>query len=337
MSSRKHIPFNEKKKAVKSHLEEGIKVPTIAKVLGVTERTVYNWIKIYKETGDFESLRRRRGGGPPRILDEKITTKLLDLLLQPATEFGFDDPLWTTRRVTLLVKEKFGLDISKMTAWRFLRRNNLRYKKPEKNYQEGSKDELNEWLKNEFPRILQEVRNKRGILYFMDESNIQLSSVRGKTWAPVGVRPTIEVSGQRGSISAISAISKSGYLVFRLHNGRIKSDEVIEFFRELLDHHPRRHLFVCLDNAPVHTSKKIKQFESENKRLHIEFLPRYWPRYNPDEFVWNYLKNNEMPVYSVKNKGELEEKLIDKLCKMRDNVKLLKAIFCRCPLNNYMV
>ena len=141
----------------------------------------------------------------------------------------------------------------------------------------------------------------------MDESNLQLSSGRGKTWAPIGTRPVIQVSGKRGSVAAISAISKGGYLVFQLHDGRIKTGEVVEFLENLLRHHRKRHLLVFMDNAPVHTAKRIQEFAEKNKRLSIEFLPKYWPKYNPDEFVWNYLKNNKMQVYTATGKEELKK------------------------------
>ena len=40
----------------------------------------------------------------------------------------------------------------------------------------------------------------------------------------------------------MSALRRRGHLVFRLHQKRIASQEVIDFLRQMLKHHPRRHL-----------------------------------------------------------------------------------------------
>ena len=53
----------------------------------------------------------------------------------------------------------------------------------------------------------------------------------------------------------MSAITGSGQLLFRLHDRRITSEEVIEFLDQMLKHHPRRHLVVVMDQAPPHTSQ----------------------------------------------------------------------------------
>ena len=117
---------------------------------------------------------------------------------------------------------------------------------------------------------LKAVDEYKAILYFEDESNISLTAVLGKTWAPCGETPIQEVTGNRSSISAMSAISGSGFLLFSLHEKRIASDEVIHFLEQMLKHHKRRHLVVVMDQAPPHTSKKTKEF-IKNKNVFMCF------------------------------------------------------------------
>ena len=98
-----------------------------------------------------------------------------------------------------------------------------------------------------------------------------MTAVLGKTWAPRGQTPIQKVTGKRGGISAMSAISKSGSLIFTLLDKRIASDEVICFLKQMLLHHRKRHLVVVMDQAPPHTSKKTKSFIESQKR------PRHFP------------------------------------------------------------
>jgi transposase len=195
---------------------------------------------------------------------------------------------------------------------------------------------LDEWLKNKFPKILKEVKKYNGILYFLDEANIKMTSNTGKTWMPKGERAVLKVTGKRGSISALSAISKSGYLLFNVYDSTIKSDEVVQFLEYMLAHHKRRHLFILLDNAKVHHANKIKELVEKNPRLHVEYLPKYWPKYNPDEFVWNYLKNVEMKSYSAKDSKSLMKMVVNKLNKIARSLNTILGIFLRCELSYHM-
>jgi transposase len=83
----------------------------------------------------------------------------------------------------------------------------------------------------------------------------------------------------------MSAVSRQGHLLFRLHQKRIASPEVIDFLKQMLTHHSDRHLVVVMDQAPPHTSKKTKAYIASEKRLHVFHLPKYSPDWNPNEKV----------------------------------------------------
>ncbi len=138
------------------------------------------------------------------------------------------------------------------------------------------------------------------------------------------------VTGQRGSISALSALSPRGRLVFRLHEKRIASAEVIDFLGQLLRHHPGRHVVVVMDQAPPHTSKVTMGYIASQSRLHVFHLPPYSPDWNPDEKVWNHLKHHELKAHRAKTKGELAELTQTKLEAMSENMELLHGLYFRC-------
>jgi DDE superfamily endonuclease len=80
-----------------------------------------------------------------------------------------------------------------------------------------------------------------------------------------------ETVSDRGSVSAISAFSSSGQLLFNVHDGskRFNSADIIKFLEDILKHHARRHLVVVMDQAKCHTAKKVKQFIDSQKRLNV--------------------------------------------------------------------
>jgi transposase len=193
-----------------------------------------------------------------------------------------------------------------------------------------SEQERQAWRRYELPRIRRAVRENKAILYFQDEANISLTALLGKTWAPCGQTPKQRVTGKRGGVSALSAITSGGQLIFRLHDKRIASAEVIDFLWQMLKHHPRRHLVVVMDQAPPHVSKATTAYVETQPRLHVFHLPKYSPDWNPDEKVWNHLKHQELKGHQAKTKEELFILANHKLTAMSTKGELLQGIFFRC-------
>jgi len=244
--------------------------------------------------------------------------------------YGFETDLWTVGRLRRVIADEYEIRVSKDTVWRRLRDIGLTYQKPEREYYEIDEATRKKWLRYEVPKIRRAIKKHRGILYFQDESNISLTAFLGKTWAPCGKTPKANVTGKRTGVAATSAISRKGQLLFRLLDKRIASKEVIEFLSQMLRHHQRRHLVVVMDRAPPHTSKKTTGWIDSQSRLHVFHLPAYSPDWNPDEKVWNHLKNNELASHQAKNKEELKQLARRKLQSMAKRPKLMRGIFFRC-------
>ena len=105
----------------------------------------------------------------------------------------------------------------------------LTYPKPERQYVETNEGKPKVWIQETIPKIQQTVKKYRAILYGQEESNLSLTSVLGKTWAPKGQTPQQSVTGKRGGVAAMSAISPRGSLLVTLHEKRIASAEIIHF------------------------------------------------------------------------------------------------------------
>jgi len=310
-------------------VRDGMPVGEVARAYGTHRTTMFRWMTRYDADG-VDGLQRRPGSGRPRLLEELDEHELRALILKPASEFGYETDLWTVRRLHTVIEQEYDVVVSKDTIWRRLREAGLTYQKPEREYHQIDEEARKEWLRSEVPKIRKTIENYRAILYFQDESNISLTAFLGKTWAPRGETPKQRVTGKRGGVAAMSAISKRGHLLFRLYGKRIASNEVIQFLRQMLRHHKRRHLVVVMDQAPPHVSKKTQAFIDEQTRLHVFHLPSYSPDWNPDEKVWNHLKHQELKSHQAKTKDELKTLSRKKLRAMSRNPSLMRGIFYRC-------
>lgn len=324
--------YDLRRRAVRAVVEQGMPVVSVARAYGVGRSTLYRWLERYQSEGEEGLLRKPGSGRPPKLqdLDEKALKRIV---LAPASKYGFETDLWTTRRLIQVFQREFGITVSKQTVMRRLHAAGITYKKPERQYFEVSQQERQKWVRKVVPEIKRTVRKYKAILYFEDEASVSLTAMLGKTWAERGRPCKLRVTGKRASLSALSAITKRGQLVFRLYEKRIASQEVIEFLDQLLKHHPRRHLVVVMDQAPPHVSKKTEAYIARQRRLHVFYLPKYSPDWNPDEKVWQYLKHNELNGHRARTKAELKGLTQTKLQEMAKNPRLIRGLYFRCCIS----
>lgn len=308
----------------------GNAITHVAEIFGVSRRTLTYWLERHrKDSVNGLARKKNPGSARPRKAPGVDANFLIRLTASDATRHGFDSNLWTARRVKQVLDRLPETRLGKTAVHQRLREAKLTWQKPRRQYFDEDGDDANRrrWLSEEWPKIQETAAKHRAILYFEDEAHISLSPVVGKTWAPKGKTPRVKVTSQRGGFSAMSVISASGSLVFRLFDHRICSEEVIEFLGSLLVYHRRRHLVVVMDNASPHCSKKTLDFIKRQKRLHVFWLPPRSPEFNPDEKVWNHLKNQELKSHGARDKEELIKITHEKLDRLSKNTSKVRGIY----------
>ena len=119
MSESVYSTYEIRLRAVRA-VAEGLRLGKVAEAYGIDRTTLYRWVKRYRQPGE-ESLQRRPGSGRPRKLQELSEAKLRELVLAPASDFGYESDLWTVGRLHSVIEEHFSLQVSKDTVWRRLR------------------------------------------------------------------------------------------------------------------------------------------------------------------------------------------------------------------------
>ena len=75
----------------------------------------------------------------------------------------------------------------------------------------------------------------------------------------------------------------------------LDADCYLKFLKAILKEYPdSRKIYLVIDNAPAHKSKKVFDFVSSAKgnRLELVCLPPYSPDLNPIEIVWREVKKD---------------------------------------------
>ena len=309
--------------------EKGWKVSDIAEAFGLLRTSVSHWFMKVNRYG-IKSLKRTKAKGKESKLTREDKINILSWLKHPATDFGFETPLWTDKRVQQLIKKQLGKSLHVTNVREWLRKWNLTNQKPRHRAAQQDERLVKRWLKNEWPKIREHRRRWQAMLYFMDESGVSLTAVMGKTWAPKGQTPIVKTTGKRGGLCVTSAISPAGKMTFRIEKGKVNADKHIEFLIQIMKQHPNRKIIVVEDNAPSHTAYAVKSFvASQPSRIAIYYLPSYSPELNPDEHVWAYLKAHQLKSHQAQTTKELKQLVKRKMQGIQRKNSLVHSFFMK--------
>lgn len=312
--------------------KQGYSLSEISNIFGLNYFSVAHWFTTHKKFGKT-ALRKTVAPGADLKLDSSILQWLKKSMQKPATEFGFQTPLWNSKMVNILLKQEKNIILDAVTTWRYLSRMGLTFQQPQTKYRQQDKKLVNQWIEKEWPLIQNWIKKNRAILYFEDESAVSLTPVIGKTWSQKGKTPIVKIEGGlRGSVLAMSAISPTGRIRFRLEKRKINAKIMIEFLKQIGGTHKNRKIAVVMDRAPAHTAKKIKTFIDNQKQLKIFFIPPYSPDLNPDEKVWRHLKHVALKNHIAKDKKHLSRLVVGALRSIQKKPQLTKNFF-----ENYLV
>jgi len=79
---------------------------------------------------------------------------------------------------------------------------------------------------------------------------------------------------------------------------------------------------------PAHKAKMVKRFaESVKDRFRLFLLPPYSPELNPDERVWNDLKNNAVGRQSITSPEQLKGAIISHLRLVQKSPDRVRSYF----------
>ena len=151
------------------------------------------------------------------------------------------------------------------------------------------------YLDKTFPGLRAKARRMGAVIYFVDEASVRSDSHRGTTWGKIGQTPEVQDSGDRFSLRLISAVSPRGDMKFTSFTGKMNGARFVDFVKKLQTD-TGGPVIVIADNASYHTSGVVKRYVADSKgQVTVASLPRYSPELNPQEHVWDELREKEFP------------------------------------------
>ena len=250
-------------------------------------------------------------------------------------QYGFDFALWTRAIVRDLVLQRFEVSLSLASIGTMLARVGLSVQKPLKRAYQRDPQAIRQWQEEVFPAIDAQAKAQGADIYFWDESGFRADAVQGKTWAPKGQTPVIQVPGQRQKVSAASAVNSKGGFWYATYEGAMNGEVFVDLLQRMM-HKRKKPLHLVVDGLPAHKRQIVKQYVALTQgKLQLHFLPGYAPELNPDELVWSYAKDSLGAKPPLQKGQKMRDRVDEMLLKIGKDRNLVKSFF-RHPSVSYI-
>jgi transposase len=281
-----------------------------------------------------ENSGKKSVGGRPRKLTDAQLGELAALLSKGATAHGWPNELWTAKRMAKVIRRHFNVPCDSHHAWLMVTKYlGWTLQRPIQQLRAADEDEINRWLEEDFPRIVDRANRRGAYLVFLDESGFMLSPTVRQTYAPRGHPPVCKVTDPHGRISVIGAMTISPQrrhfgLCFDLlrDNANYRGETIVPFLERLYGA-IRGPLTILWDAIPIHRADPVTRFLHKRRTIVSELFPRYAPDLNPVDKIWFYVKYDRIPNFAPLQLSDLRVRVNRELRRLQQHPEVLKSLF----------
>jgi DDE superfamily endonuclease len=137
----------------------------------------------------------------------------------------------------------------------------------------------------------EEVQGRRVRLIFQDEARFGRMVRIRRCWAPTPERPVVNNGYERQFVYVYAAVSPIDGELDWMICPKMNTEWMSEYLAQVAAAHPGEFMVMVIDGASSHVAKDL--VVPENIRLLR--LPPYSPELNPQEHVWDEIREKEFP------------------------------------------
>jgi transposase len=310
-------------------MQQGESKEIISRILGVSRVSLNVWLR---KTEAGETLETKPHKGRPRRLNNQQLAELEELLKKGPTAHGWQNNLWTTRRVREVIKRRFDVEFSRSGAWHVLQ-DYLNWSAIRPAQQAARRDEVEiaRWKAEEFPRIERQAKERNAHLAFVDESGFMMTPTIRRTFAPRGSTPVNKVFDPHGRVSVSGAITVSpkrthvGLQYYMLSdNVNFRGPSVIDFVKHLRTQ-IRGPITIIWDQIIIHSADVVLEYFRTVPDIITESFPPYAPELNPVDRAWFYIKYGRLPNYTPPTMVKLRRSVESEIKRLQRKPDLLRS------------
>ena len=274
-------------------LEQGRKQVEVAGIIGVRAATISDWLRTYK-AGGKKALKLQHPGpqkGFNSILGVEEEKEIQKMIIDKTPDqLKLPFVLWDRKAVKELIRRHYGVNIAIRTIGDYLQRWNFSPQRPLKRAYEQQPEAVQQWLDEEYPKLLIQARQENAEIHWGDETGFRNDHHYGRGYSPKGKTPVVRLSAKRVSTNMISSVTNQGKVRFMIYSKSMNAQVLIKFLKRLIKSGDRK-IFLILDNLKVHHANLVREWlDGKEDQIEIFYLPSYSPELNPDEYLNNDIK-----------------------------------------------
>ena len=249
----------------------------IAKLLGVSKKTIDRWYAKYKTGGKKELLARHYVRSSSELIQKKDT--ILPLLQSKL--------LLSVASVQDILAKEFNIKRQATSIRNFLHQCGFRYRKLGHVPGKSDPEKQEAWLENVLSPGMEECKDGKAILLFSDAVHFVLGAFVTNSWSCE--RKYIKSNTGRNRINVLGAVNAYTKEVTTLINTTYINVDVVKAFLQSIHDKYQRKIYIVMDNARYQHCTEVTNFAKELD-IEILFLPAYSPNLNIIERLWKFAK-----------------------------------------------
>jgi transposase len=168
-----------------------------------------------------------------------------------------------------------------------------------------------------------ELVGKRPIrLMFQDEARFGRMARIRRCWAPTPLRPTVRNGYERQFTYVYGAVSPlEGQLDWSL-SPKMNTEQMKGFLLQVSQSHPEEFIVMVVDGASSHKAKELTVPEN----ICLVSLPGYSPELNPEEHIWDELREKAFPNAVLDDMDLVVQRLKEGLNSLSSDAERIRRI-----------
>ena len=210
----------------------------------------------------------------------------------PPAAVGLALASWNWKVVRHFIEERFGRVLGHSSCWNYLRRLGFVLKRPKKRLLKANAEKRAAFVAA-YVALRAEAERTGAKIFFVDEAHFRADVDLRAKWVLRGAPALVDTSSPKYGEKA------TYYSAVCLETGEVEKMPVLEntnagtsvtFLKQVRAKHPEP-LIVIWDNGPAHHGPEIRDYlTTPDLRLRLVALPGYSPDFNPDEAIWDWIR-----------------------------------------------
>lgn len=166
------------------------------------------------------------------------------------------------------------------------------------------------------------VKGRRVRLMFQDEARFgRMVRVR-RCWSPAPLRPSVSNGYEREFVYVYAAVTPIEGEMDWMVSRKMNTEQMSLFLSQVSVAHPEDFIIMVLDGASSHKAKNLQRPEN----IRLVALPPYAPELNPQEHVWDELREKEFPNRVFSDLGAVIQQLQSGLPRLSADHEALRSL-----------